>query len=56
MDRIDRSDKCCERGSGFVAKADYKKWYKKAYFAIHDFRFSSPIFLGTFLWMRCKED
>ena len=28
IDRLDRSWKCHERGTGFAIKAQYKKWYK----------------------------
>jgi hypothetical protein len=36
MDAVDRSDQYRERGAGFACKAHYKRWYKKAYFAILD--------------------
>ncbi len=34
MDAVDRSNQYRERGAGFASKAHYKKWYKKAFFAI----------------------
>ena len=37
MGGVDRSDQYRERGSGFASKSHYKKWYKKAYFAVMDF-------------------
>ncbi|KAL3791017.1 hypothetical protein HJC23_003006 [Cyclotella cryptica] len=44
MDAIDRSDQYRERGPGFACKAHYKKWYKKAYFAILDFMVLNSFF------------
>ena len=44
MDAVDRSDQYRQRGSGFACKAHYKKWYKKAYFAILDFMVLNAFF------------
>ena len=53
MDGVDRGDQYRECGGGFAKKAHYKKWYKKAYFAVLDFMLLN----GFFAWnMSAKED
>jgi len=39
-------------GGGFASKAHYKKWYKKAYFAVLDFVMSNAFFA----WNMSAED
>ena len=52
MDGVDRGDQYRETGSGFATKAHYKKWYKKAYFAILDFM----ILNAFFAWNMSAEE
>ena len=50
---VDRGDQYRECGGGFAKKAHYKKWYKKAYFAVLDFMLLN----GFFAWnMSAKEN
>lgn len=44
MDAVDRGDQIREVGSGFASKAHYKKWYKKAFFAVIDFMLLNSLF------------
>ena len=44
MDAVDRGDQYREGGGGFASKAHYKKWYKKAYFAVLDFMLLNAFF------------
>ena len=37
MGGVDRGDQYRELGAGFTTKAHFKKWYKKAFFAVLDF-------------------
>ena len=46
MDGVDRGDQIREIGAGFARKAHYKKWYKRAYFAVLDFMMLN----GMFSW------
>ena len=44
MDGVDRGDQYREMGGGFAKKSHYKKWYKKAYFAVLDFMVLNSFF------------
>lgn len=52
MDAVDRGDQYREGGGGFASKAHYKKWYKKAYFAVLDFMLLNSFFA----WNMAAED
>ena len=52
MDAVDRGDQYREGGGGFASKAHYKKWYKKAYFAVLDFMLLNAFFA----WNMAAED
>jgi len=44
MDGVDRADQYREMGAGFATKGHFKKWYKKAYFAVMDFMLLNSFF------------
>ena len=44
MDAVDRGDQYRELGAGFASKSHYKKWYKKAFFAVLDFMLLNSFF------------
>jgi hypothetical protein len=52
MDGVDCGDQYRECGSGFAKKAHFKKWYKKAYFAVLDFMLLN----GFFTWNMAAEN
>ena len=52
MGGVDRGDQYRELGAGFATKAHYKKWYKKAFFAVLDFMLLNSFFA----WNMAAED
>ena len=52
MDAVDRGDQYREMGAGFASKSHYKKWYKKAVFAVYDFMLLNSFFA----WNMAAED
>ena len=44
MHAVDRGDQYRELGADFASKSHYKKWYKKAFFAVLDFMLLNSFF------------